>query len=122
MAKTVLLIEDEIYLNDLYKMTLEADGYTVLAAYDGEQGVEQANNHPDIIYLDIMLPKINGIDVLKKLKENDATKDIPVVILSNLGQESIVQQALTLGAKEYVIKLQIEPADLATKTKDLIGK
>lgn len=122
MAKTVLLIEDEIYLNDLYKMTLEADGYTVLAAYDGEQGVEQANNHPDIIYLDIMLPKINGIDVLKKLKENDATKDIPVVILSNLGQESIVQQALTLGAKEYVIKLQIEPADLATKTKDLVGK
>lgn len=118
----ILLVEDEIYLNDLYKLVLEKEGYKVDTAYDGQKGIDLAQENPHLILLDIMLPLVNGIDVLKALKESNATKDIPVIVLSNLGQDSVVQQAIKLGALEYVIKLQIEPKQIVEKVNKTLGR
>ena len=118
----ILLIEDEIYLNDLYKLVLEKEGYKVDTAYDGQKGIDLAQENPSVVLLDIMLPLVNGIDVLRNLKENPATKDIPVIVLSNLGQDSVVQQAIKLGALEYVIKLQIEPKQIVEKVNKVLGR
>ena len=115
MKKKILLIEDEFYISDLYKMMLESANFEVILGHDGEEGLELAQGLPDLILLDIMLPKMNGIIVLKTLKSNPRTKNIPVVLLTNLGQESIIKAAFNLGACGCLLKVRLEPKDLSTK-------
>lgn len=110
--KKILLIEDEFYIRDLYRIILERAGFEVLLAQDGEEGYNLAQNLPDLILLDIMLPKINGVILLKKLKEEDPTKNIPVVILTNLGQEEIIKAAFDTGASGYFLKAGLNPNEL----------
>ncbi len=117
---TVLIIEDDLFISDLYKRTLSQEGFSVLTALDGMQGVELASQKPDIILLDIMMPKMHGIDVLKKLRENPTTQNIPVVLLTNLGNESIIKQAFKLGARGYFLKLKISPYELVDEVKQFI--
>lgn len=112
MKRKILLIEDDLFIRELYKQVLFETGYDILCAIDGEEGLKFASSKPDLILLDIMLPKLNGIDVLKKLKANRETMEIPVVLLTNLAQESIIKEAFEIGASGYLMKMKIEPYEI----------
>lgn len=110
----VLFIEDDPAVAQMYKLKLELDGYAVTVAPDGEAGLRMSReNHPDIIFLDIRLPKMDGFAVLEELRADEETKNIPVVILSNYSEQELVERGLNLGALEYLIKSETTPAKLS---------
>ena len=110
----VLFVEDDPEVAQMYKLKLELDGYAVDVATDGMQAVQMATgNPPDIIFLDIRLPKMDGFAVLEELRRDPDTKDIPVVILSNYSEQELVEKGLNLGALEYLIKSETTPAKLS---------
>jgi DNA-binding response OmpR family regulator len=114
----ILIAEDDPFLSKIYKMTLEGEGHEVLMASDGEDALKICHkDRPDIILLDILMPKKDGFAVLKEVKATEGCKDIPVVILSNLGQEADVQKGLKLGAVDYIVKGNVELEDVAGKIK-----
>jgi CheY-like chemotaxis protein len=110
--KKILLIEDELFINDLYSRSIAQDGFTILSAIDGVDGLEKAKLKPDLILLDIMLPKLNGLEVLARLKQDPTLKSIPVILLTNLGQEDVVTKAFKLGAQGYLMKMRVLPTDI----------
>jgi CheY-like chemotaxis protein len=112
-VKKILIVEDEGYIVDLYRMALTDAGYEVLTATDGEEGLKIALEMPDLILLDVMMPKMHGVDVLKQLKASAQTKDIPVIMISNLSEDSVVNEAKENGALAFLIKSQIDPNNLA---------
>jgi CheY-like chemotaxis protein len=117
----VLLIEDEKEVLELYKLKLTLDDYQVLTAESGQEGLDLAiKEAPDLIYLDIKMPGMDGFEVLKKLRENERTKDIPIVILSNFDEQEMIEKGLTLGANEYLIKSQFTPEDISSKVKKFV--
>ncbi|HLH70323.1 MAG TPA: response regulator [Candidatus Dormibacteraeota bacterium] len=110
----VLFVEDDPAVAQMYKLKLELDGYTVEVATDGLQGLQMARCHPpDIIFLDIRLPKLDGFGVLEALRQDDRTRAVPVVILSNYSERELVERGLQLGALEYLVKSQTTPARVA---------
>jgi DNA-binding response OmpR family regulator len=110
----VLFIEDDPTVAQMYRLKLELDGYRVVMAKDGDEGLRMASElRPDIIFLDIRLPKKDGFAVLEAIRSDAETQDIPVVILSNYGERDLVERGLRLGAQEYLIKSQTTPADLS---------
>ena len=110
----VLLIEDDQETLEMYKLKLEKDGYRVHVAFDGEEGVRRAHELvPDIVFLDIRLPKKDGFTVLEELRGHDATAGIPVIILSNYGEKELVERGLKLGAMEFLVKAQTSPIVLS---------
>ena len=115
----ILLIEDEIFIRDLYEHILSSAGIKVEVASDGQEGIEKAKQ-PGIalVLLDIMLPKLNGIEVLKRLKADQKTVYIPIVLLTNLGQADIVKLAFESGAQGYFLKVNINPEDLIKFVND----
>lgn len=118
-GKKVLLIEDELFIRDLYEHILKEAGIGVEVADDGEQGLQKAKNKGiSLILLDIMLPKLNGIEVLKILKSDEATRSIPVVLLTNLGQDSVIKTAYDLGVQGYLLKVSLKPEDLVKCVND----
>ena len=113
-AVTVLLIEDDEAAAEMYRLRLAADGYTVLIASDGEQGLRRAvEDRPDLIYLDVRLPKMDGFEVLERLRADVATASIPVVIVTNYGEPELQQRGLSLGALEFLVKADTTPARLS---------
>ncbi len=112
MMKKILLVEDEFFMADLYKRILEKGGFEVTVAINGLQGFELANQGFDLILLDIMLPKLNGLQLLKKLKTEQPLNKTPVVLLSNLGQANIIKEAYELGAQGYFLKVSLKPQEL----------
>ena len=111
----VLFVEDDPSVAEMYKLKLELDGYDVEVAVDGEKAVEVARTHvPDIIFLDIRLPKLDGFGVLEALREDPKTATVPVVILSNYSEQQLVDRGLKLGATEYLIKTQTTPGRLSS--------
>jgi len=119
----IILIEDEVFIHDLYKKMLEKSGYSVVGAYDGEEGFNliKENSDASLVLLDVMLPKMHGIDVLRQCKTNEATKNMQIVLLSNLGDESIIQEAMNLGARDYLKKVNITPRDLVNNVEKYIS-
>ena len=118
---TILVVEDDIFLAGMYVAKLKLEGFDVKIAEDGERGVKMAKSEkPQLILLDIILPKMSGFDVLKDLKEDSATKDIPVILLTNLGQREDVQKGLDLGANDYLIKAHFMPSEVVKKIKTII--
>jgi len=110
----VLFIEDDPDIAEMYRLKLELDGYAVHLAHDGEAGVARARELvPDLIFLDIRLPKLDGFGVLEFLRADERTRDIPVVILSNYGERELVERGLKLGALEYLVKSETSPAALS---------
>jgi len=114
MAKAkVMLVDDDMTLHEMYAERLRAEGYTVISAYDGEEALEKISKEmPDIILLDIMMPKINGIDVMKKLREDKKTADIPIILLTALIQEINKIKGMMKEHDNYLIKSEIMPADV----------
>lgn len=111
---TVLLVEDERIVADIYRLALERAGYSVLLAADGVEGVETARaSAPDFIFCDIRMPRMDGIEVLRNLSSGDETRHIPIVMLSNYDDPALIKQCRELGAKDYVVKAGTKPSDLA---------
>ena len=111
---TVLLIEDDEAAAEMYRLRLAADGYTVAIARDGEEGVRLAEEtRPDLVYLDLRLPKLDGFQVLERLRSSPTTAVIPVVILTNYGEPELRERGLKLGALEFLVKADTTPAYLS---------
>ncbi|MEK7560820.1 MAG: response regulator [Patescibacteria group bacterium] len=120
---TILFIEDENALQSAATYALEKEGYTILSALDGETGLELAKTKkPDIILLDLILPKKDGFTVLAELKSNDATRDIPIIILSNLESSADVEKALALGGTIYLVKASYSLNEVMNKVQEVLGK
>ena len=107
----------------MYATKFELENFQVVTAEDGEKGLKLAQKEiPDIILLDVLLPKLNGFEVLKALKENPDTKDIKVLLLTNLSQRGEVQQGLSLGAVDYLIKAHYMPSEVVEKVNKILVK
>ena len=124
MAKQhILLVEDDGFLASIYAQKLELEGFDVSLATNGEDGLRLATKDiPDLILLDLVMPKLNGFEVLERLKQEDATKKIPVLVLTNLGQREDVERCMQLGAAGYVIKAHSLPHETIAKVKEILGK
>ena len=123
MAKKILVIEDEDLLIDLLQKKLEGSGYSVFLARNGEEGLKlMRENRPDIVLLDIIMPKMGGFEVLEKMAEDDSLKKIPVVIISNSGQPVELDRAKKLGVKDWLIKTEFDLDEVLKKVIAQIGK
>ena len=119
----ILLIEDDPFLLSMYSAKFELEGFAVIAAVDGEEGWQKAQTvGPDIILLDIMLPKMNGFDVLEKIKSDPRTRDIPVILLSNLNQKDEIDRGFASGAADYLIKAHYMPSEVVSRIKQILNK
>jgi CheY-like chemotaxis protein len=115
----VLFVEDDPLVAQMYRLKLELDGYLVDVAGDGLVALEKARAVlPDIIFLDIRIPKLDGLAVLEELRQDERTARIPVVILSNWDEKELVEQGARLGALDHLIKSQTTPARLSQRLKD----
>jgi len=123
-AKTkILLIEDEQDILELYTLQFQNEGFLIVSADRGEAGLKLAREEkPDIILLDIILPKMDGFKILKKLKSNSATRDIPVIMLTNLGGQRDVEEGQRLGAKDYLVKANYTPEQVVEKVREFLKK
>jgi DNA-binding response OmpR family regulator len=123
MAKNILLVEDDTYICEMYTHVFEKYGYQIIVAEDGNQGLALAQQQQfDLILLDIMMPKKTGIDVLKELRTSDSDhKNTPVILLTNLGQQSIVEEAMTLGANGYLLKAELLPNEVMQKVEGYLN-
>lgn len=119
--KKILIVEDDKFLRELVAKKLTAEGFDVQEAIDGESGVKKAKEiRPDIILLDLILPGIDGFEVLSRIKEDPATEMIPVIILSNLGQKEDIERGLKLGASDFLVKAKFTPSEIIEKIKNLL--
>ena len=120
MAK-IIIVEDDKFLRDLITQKVLKEGYLVVEAVNGEEGVAKAKEEkPDLMLLDLILPGIDGFEVLRQVKENPETSSIPVIILSNLGQKDDVERGMKLGAADYLIKAHFTPGEILTKIKSIL--
>ena len=121
--KKILFVEDESTLQKTFGEILKQEGYEMIPALDGEIGLRLAKTKkPDLILLDLILPKVHGFEVLKKLKEDKETKDIPVIVLTNLEGIGDVDKAIELGATSYLVKAQYSLEELVEKIKQVLGE
>jgi DNA-binding response OmpR family regulator len=119
----ILLIEDDPFLSSMYSAKFEMENFSVSAAEDGEKGLKAASSFkPDIILLDILMPKMNGFEVLEKLKADKETDAIPVILLTNLNQRDEIERGMSLGADDYLIKAHFMPSEVVDKIKKIINK
>lgn len=120
--KKLLIVEDEAALQDALQKAFAAEGYEVSQAFDGEEGVKMAKEKkPDMILLDLILPKKHGFEVLQEIKATDGLKDVPVLVLTNLEESTEVMKAIELGARGYLIKANYALKEVLAKVKDILG-
>lgn len=124
MARRILIIEDEIPIKELYERVFAKRGWEAVGAVTGAEAFEKAGGQNfDMILLDIMLPEKNGVDVLKEIKaQNSSWRKIPVFMLTNLGQESIIHEAFKIGAEGYLLKAQLLPDQIVTEVETFLAK
>lgn len=121
--KKILFIEDEPALQTAFTEAITDSGYQVFSALDGEIGLNVAmKEKPDLILLDLILPKLDGFAVLESLKKNSETAHIPVIVLSNLGEAGDVQRAIELGAQSYLVKTNYDLAEVIVKIRATLGE
>ncbi|MGA7988973.1 MAG: response regulator [Candidatus Dormiibacterota bacterium] len=115
-AFTILLVEDDQVVAEMYRLALVASGRSVIVGRDGEQGLAlAADEDPDFIVLDLRLPKLDGLEVLSHLRNNAKTRDIPVIILSNVGDPRMLERVSRSGVVEFMIKAHTTPAQLSLR-------
>lgn len=122
MAK-ILIVDDDQHHIEMYQTKFQNNGYTVDVALDGVQGLLKIyESRPDIILLDVLMPKVNGLDFLMKLKSNEKTKNIPVVLLTNVGgSDADIQKGLQLGAVAYLVKSKYTPMEILDKVAEILA-
>ena len=121
--KKILFIEDESALQKTFGDILGQEGYEMVSALDGQEGLRLVKaKKPDLILLDLILPKLHGFEVLKKLKEDEDTKDIPIIVLTNLEGVGDVEKALELGATTYLVKANYTLEEVISKIKKALGE
>ncbi|MDP3800003.1 MAG: response regulator [bacterium] len=121
MVHKILLVEDDPFLLDMYSTKFKEVGFDVVVAQDGEMAIVKAKEiMPELILLDVVLPKKDGFEVLKILKSDSVMAKIPVVMLTNLGLDSDVKRGLELGAQSYIIKAHFTPTEVVAKVKDIL--
>lgn len=121
----VLLVEDDTFLREICTKKLVKDGYTVFSAIDGEQAVANVEKvNPDIVLLDIILPALDGFQILEFIRKskNETVKKVPVIMLSNLGQEDDIKKAMEMGANDYLVKAHFTTEEIAKKIQEVLGK
>lgn len=119
----ILIVEDDMYINKMYQLKLNLEGYEVEVAENGRIGMEKVKSFkPDIMLLDILMPEMDGFEVLKAIKEDSSIKSIPILIMSNLGQEDHIQKGKELGAIGYIVKTQYTPAKVVETIKEVLSK
>jgi CheY-like chemotaxis protein len=121
-ARRILLVEDDRFQRRAAETKLRRSGYEVTVAGDGEEALQlvAAGPPPDLILLDLIMPKLSGFEVLRRLKADPATAGIPVVVLSNLGQPGDIQQALEAGAAAYLVKAKLALRDLVARVEETL--
>ncbi len=123
MAKKILIIEDDKFLRELITQKLIKEDFEVSEAVDGEEGIRKIKEEkPDLILLDLILPGIDGFEVLSQMKKELTLASIPVIILSNLGQKDDVEKGLKMGAVDYLIKAHFTPGEIIDKIKAVLGR
>ncbi len=123
MSKKICIIEDEPALLEMYKVKFEAEGYDVYVAADGIDGLKVIKEKmPDLVLLDLVMPKMNGFKVLDELRSDPKTKDLLIYVFSNLGQSDEIDQGLKEGADGYFVKSNLTPTELARKVKIILAK
>lgn len=119
----ILFVEDEEALQTSLSSALKEAGYKTVAAYDGEAAIAMAaREHPDLILLDIILPRRSGFEVLEELKSNESTRDIPVIVLTNLERISDVERMLSLGATNYLVKANYDISEILSKVRQVLDR
>lgn len=120
--KTILVVEDEAPMLAVLSDNLEAEGFSVLKATNGAEGLDLAQSkHPDLILLDIMMPKMNGLTMLEKLRADEWGKKVPVIILTNFGDNEKIAEALADGVSEYFVKANIKMEEIIARVKVKLG-
>jgi len=119
--KEILIIEDDKFLRELISQKLTKEGYPISEAIDGEEGIKKIKEEkPGLVLLDLILPGIDGFEVLSQMKEDPSVSSIPVIILSNLGQKEDMEKGLKLGAADYLIKAHFTPGEIIEKIKAVL--
>jgi len=123
MAKKILIIEDDRFLRKVIVKKLFREKYKIVEAIDGEEGLRLAQlENPDLILLDLVLPQMDGFEVLERIKNNESISKIPVIILSNLGGEDKISKGLKMGAADFLIKAELNPGEIVLKIEAVFNK
>ncbi len=121
--KKILIVEDEELIHELIKKKLEQEGYEVSSALDGAEGLKKIKEgKPNLVLLDVMMPKMGGFEMMEEMNKDPNLKRLPVIIISNSGQPVELDRAKKLGAKDWLIKTQFDPQEVVEKIKKQIGK
>lgn len=119
--KKIVIVEDDNFLMELMARKLTVENFEVVSAFNGEEGLKKIKEEkPDFVLLDLILPGINGFEVLEKLKNDKETMDIPVVILSNLGQKDDIEKGFKLGAEDFLVKAYFTPSEIVEKIRAIL--
>lgn len=119
----ILVVEDDKFLRNLLVRKLEEDNFNVLTSIDGNEALEKIKKEtPDLILLDLILPGLNGFEILRQIKQDSNLNKIPVIILSNLGQQEEVKKGIQLGAVDYLVKAHFTPAEIVSKIRSILNK
>jgi CheY-like chemotaxis protein len=121
--KKILIAEDDFYIRDIYNEIFSANGYQVYIAIDGQDCLTKIKEqHYDMVLLDIMMPKITGIDVLRQAKSSEnPNKDTPIFLITNLGQQNVIEEAFKLGMDGYIIKTQVTPQQIVDEINTFLA-
>lgn len=123
MKKEVLVIEDDLFILDTIALKLKNSGFTIASAKNADEAeAALSKNKPDIVLLDIILPQVNGLEILKRIKSDPIKKSIPVIIFSNLGSDKDKKDAMDLGAAEYMVKADFTPSQVVEKVKQMLSQ
>ena len=119
--KKIMVVEDDVFVMDIYHTKLEQEGFQVIEAANGLEAIKKLEEViPDVMLLDILMPYMDGLEVLEKIKADDRFKNIPVVLLTNLSQKEEVNKGLKLGANDYLIKSHFTPSEVLDKIKNFL--
>lgn len=123
MAEKILIVEDEPFLRRIISEHLRESGYLVTEAVDGEEGLKKLQEEQfDLVLLDLLLPGMDGFELLAQLKKEEKLNKIPVLILSNLGQREEIEKGLSLGAADYLIKAHVTPEEVLAKIREILKR
>lgn len=119
--KTILIVEDDHFLADAYKIAFDEKTYNILQAFDGEQAIKAIKtNHPAVVILDLMLPIKDGFSVLEEVRKDTSFDDVVIIIASNLGQPADLERGKKLGANGFIVKSQTSMSDIITKVESFL--